>query len=107
MVCTVFELIWCIKARFFQILAWYTLRTLQYFKRSLVCDNLSLLYTVWIKVCLGCTSLWNISVVNIGMYVRMIQWQKQIFFYIELCLIQEPNICSNFTFNIFYMFFPA
>ena len=110
---TVFELIWCLKTRFFQIFTWYTLRTLQYLKSSLVCDNLSLLYTtriacfcwlyIFLKVFPGCTFQCNVSVVNIGMYVRMIQ----MFIYIGVCLIQQPNIFSNFTFNIFTVFFSA
>ena len=59
------------------------------------------------KVCLGCTFPYNVSVVNIGMYVRMIQLQKQMFIYIVVRLIQQPNIFSNFTFNISNVLFPA
>ena len=64
--------------------------------------------TVYIfKVFLGCAYLRNNPVVNLGMYVRMIQWQQRMFIYIGLCLIQHSNIFSIFTFNIFNVFFPA
>ena len=59
---------------------------------------------IFFKVCLGWISPCNISVVKVGMHVRMIQWQKQMFIYIGLCLIQQPNIFSNFTFYIFFIF---
>ena len=58
------------------------IKTLQSLKSSLVCDNLFLLYTIqtacfcWLyiffKVCPGWISPCNVSVVDIGMYVRMI-----------------------------------
>ena len=38
------------------------------------------------------------SVVNIVMYVKMIQWQKRMLIYMGLCLIQQPNTFSNFQY---------
>ena len=70
-------------------------------------DSMFLLTVYFFKVCPGCTSPCNVPLVNIGMYVTMIQWQHQMFIYRGLCLIQQPNIFSNFIFNIFNVFFPA
>ena len=49
---------------------------------SHVCD--------FFKVCPGCTSSYNISVVYVRIYVRMIQWQKQMFIYIGFALYNSP-----------------
>ena len=70
-------------------------------------DIMFLLTVYFFKVFPGCTFPCNVSVVNVGMYVRMIQWQKRMFTYIGICLIQQPNIFRNFIFNIFNVFFSA
>ena len=112
----VFELIWCIKARFFQIFTWYTIRALHSLKSFPVCGNLSLLYAIRIacfcSLCffMACpiyTFPCNNSAVRIEMYAKMTQGQKQMFIFIWLCLIQQSDIFSNFNFNIFNVFFPA
>ena len=70
-------------------------------------DSLLLSTVYFLKVCPGCISPCNVPVIKIGMYVKLIQWQQWMFIYIVLCLIQQPNIFSNFNFNIFNVFFPA
>ena len=47
-------------------------------------DSMFLLTEYFFKVCLGCTSPCNVPVVNVGMYVRMIQWQQRMFISIGL-----------------------
>ena len=95
-----------IKTRFFQNNYLVYIRALLLLKRSLVCGDPFLLYTVqisyfywlcnFLRVFPDCTFPWNIFVVNIVMYVRMIQWQKWIFIYIRLYLIQKNRclMCS-------------
>ena len=61
------------------------------------------------KVCPDCTYPCNNSVVNIGMYVRIMTKMNV---YLRRALsaqgpMQQPNISSNFTFNIINVFFLA
>ena len=50
-------------------------------------DSMFLLTVYFLKVCPGCISPCSVSVINIGMYVKMIQWQKRMFTYVWPFLI--------------------
>ena len=75
---TIFELIWCIKTRFFQIFTWYTLRTLHSLKSSLVYDNLSLLYTI--RIAYSC-------------WLYILRWGTHLF--MSLFPSVRPSVCPS------------
>ena len=76
---TVFELIWCIKTKFFQIFM----------------DSMFLSTVYFFKVCSGCTCPCNISVINIGMYLWIIQWHKGMFMYFISSFQCRFSYCST------------
>ena len=53
-------------------------------------DSMILLTAYLFKTCPDYTSPWNVFVVYIRMYVRMIQWQNWMFYYIGLCFTNSP-----------------